>query len=93
MTQARLPRAEAAVVPPEKVRDYLLASPHPDYAGKAEFFIRFGFQPERWSELQSALAMHPVANPVVRATDAGPGSRYRIQCSLISPDGRNPCNY
>lgn len=79
------------MVSPAKVRDYLLASCHPDNAGKAAFFLRFGFQPERWPELQFALAIHPRSNLVVRATAAGEGTRYRAQGSLNSPDGRNPC--
>ena len=91
MTEGRLPRAEAAVVPPAKVRDYLLEASHSGNAGKAAFFKRFGFQPDQWAELQADLAKHPTANPVVHPTDTNEDTCYRIRCNLRSPGGRNPC--
>ena len=36
----RLPNAATAVVPPEKVRDYLLLPDHAQNQGKAEKFVR-----------------------------------------------------
>jgi filamentous hemagglutinin len=78
-------------VAPEKVRDYLLLPDHPDNDGKAIFFALFGFTRERWSELHSAQIAHPAANNVVRMAQTGDGTRYRVRCNLVSPDGRNPC--
>lgn len=86
-----VPGAEDAVVAAAKVRDYLLAADHPDNGGKAAFFLRFGFTHASWDLLRLALARHPVDNPVLSAKPSAEGTRYRVQCSLGTPDGRNPC--
>lgn len=75
MSGTRLPNAANANVPADKVCDYLLEPAHKDNAGKAEFFFRFGFTLANWSELQSALAAHPLINPVTRIPGAAsPGA-------------------
>lgn len=86
-----MPGAAGATVAVEKVRDYLLSRDHPDNDGKAGFFELFGFARERWSELQASLIAHPATNDVVRVVPAGDGIRYRVQCNLVGPNGRNPC--
>lgn len=92
MSGTRMPGADQAIVAPGKVRDFLLAPDHKDNKGRADFFVRFGFTPGQWAVLRASLATHPMANDVVRATVAGVGStRYRVRCSLPSPDGRSPC--
>jgi hypothetical protein len=40
----RLPNADDAVVPREKIQDYLLDLGHPIGGGKALFFLSFGFR-------------------------------------------------
>lgn len=75
-----LPNAEAAVVPAEKIRDYLLDLGHPVGGDKARFFIHFGFQRARWEELADALRRHAQENPVVTITkDAS-----RNNCHIVS---------
>ena len=39
----KLPNLEKAIVPREKIVDYLLSFVHKDGRAKAEFFMRFGF--------------------------------------------------
>jgi hypothetical protein len=73
MSATRVPGAANAAVAPEKVRDYLFAADDPDDAGEAAFCGMFGFSPERWSELQLALAAHPASNVVVGRVPAGDG--------------------
>lgn len=91
MILTRLARAAEAVVAPEKVRDYLLASGHPGNRGKAGFFLHFGFRPDRWHELLVALQAHPFRNDVDRIVQVESQLRVRVRCSLTSPDGRHPC--
>lgn len=91
MTPGRLPRAEQATLAPEKVHAYLLAPEHPDNKGRALFFHRFGFARDEWPTLASALIAHPARNAVTRVATAGLGTRYRVQCTLVTPDRRNPC--
>ena len=85
-----LPNAYSAIVPDEKVRDYLLDPAHSDNQGKAGFFNRFGFTRLRWTILRDALCDHPRTNLLTRMMPSHYGVRYRVRCSLSSPDGRNP---
>jgi hypothetical protein len=43
----RLPNDEGAIIPPEKLRDYLL-SPE-ESGGKAAFFARLGYTRANWN--------------------------------------------
>jgi hypothetical protein len=87
MSGAGLPNAHLALVADVKVSLYLLDPAHPNNGGKAAFFNRFGF-----TQLSStALRIHPQANPVIRVMPNPYGTKYLVECSLLSPDGRNPC--
>ena len=81
-----------AFVADAKARDYLLNPSHiPSNGGKAGFFHLFGFMQQNWSVLETALNFHPRANPVTTITPNPYGTRYTVRCTLLSPDGRNPC--
>ncbi len=84
-----LPNVHLASVPDDKLTDYLLDPNHPER--KADFFIRFGFQPSGWRRLRDVLKEHPTLNPVVNISQTGYGTKYEVQCTIPSPDGRNPC--
>ena len=85
-----MPNAEAAVVPAEKVRDYLLDLGHPIGGDKARFFIHFGFQRARWEELADALRRHEQENPVVTITEDAAGTSFVIEGAIQTPSGRLP---
>ncbi len=85
-----LPRAEDAVVEESKVRGYLLNLDHDDGKNKAEFFIRFGFSPDRWQELAEALCSHAIRNDVTKAVASPYGTRYVVEGPMKAPDGREP---
>ena len=86
----KLPNAYRAEVDMSKIVDYLLSTWDPETADKARFFLRFGFNLERWSEFADALQQHAV-NGVVTNTVVSPyGLRYRVDGTLETPDGRNP---
>ncbi len=86
----KLPRAEEAVVPREKVTDYLLSSSHRTGRAKAEFFTRFGFTVEGWWALADALKRHAASCEVEAVQKTAYGTRYTIEGPLETPDGRNP---
>ncbi len=54
----RLPNVDTAIVPWEKVSDYLLSLTHRNGRHKAAFFLSFGFSANAWRELVEALLKH-----------------------------------
>jgi hypothetical protein len=85
-----LPNADAAIVPKEKLVGYLLSSAHNTGRAKAAFLRRFGFVPDAWEVLASALRQHAEAHDVASAESTVFGTRYTIEGELLSPDGRDP---
>ncbi|HET9956064.1 MAG TPA: hypothetical protein VFQ61_16270 [Polyangiaceae bacterium] len=83
-----LPNADQAIIPLEKVRDYLLSAANPRARGKAAFFQTLGFDPVQWEVLRDALL------EVARTGDASPGQRsefgtkYEIRATICGPTGR-----
>ena len=86
----KLPRAEEAVVPRNKVENYLLHLGHPDGRGKAKFFLLFGFRREEWSVLVDALLPHASEHPVVESFSDADVMTYLVEGRLESPSGRKP---
>ena len=86
----KLPNADQAFVDREKVTEYLLSTSHPDGAGKAKFFGRFGFRIENWEILAESLRKHGVCHPVVKTVAFAYGTRYTVEGNIETPDGRNP---
>jgi len=86
-----LPDAASADVAPAKVAGYLLNTAHPRNGGKAAFFAAFGFDITQWDVLRDALRQHPLANDVVSSQRSPHGNKHVVRCSMMSPDGRNPC--
>ena len=85
-----LPDAERASVDRAKITDYLLSLSHPDGSIKAAFFMRFGFRTEDWETLAAALKEVGTSNPVTDSVESPHGTRYTVDGSLRSPDGRAP---
>ena len=85
-----LPRAEKAVVPSNKVENYLLDLRHPIGGGKAQFFLRFGFRREEWTTLADALRRHTRENPVADTVTDADGVSYLVEGPLATPSGRQP---
>lgn len=85
-----LPRIESAIVPRNKIENYLLDSGHPIGGGKAKFFVHFGFQRERWELLAEAFRRHALENPVAKTLQDADGITYVIEGAMETPSGRNP---
>jgi hypothetical protein len=86
----KLPNHKQAVVPREKIVDYLLSFVHKDGRAKAEFFTRFGFSHENWIVLADALKRHAAEHEVKKQEASAFGMRYIIEGEIIAPDGRSP---
>jgi hypothetical protein len=85
----KLPNAERASVPAQKITGYLLSSSHRDGRGKAEYFSHFGFSVNAWQGLAKALQQHAVDHEVSKVEDSPFGTRYVIEGMILTPDGRN----
>jgi len=85
-----LPQADRIRVDRSKITEYLLNLSHPDGAGKARFFFRFGFSVNDPDVLVNALRKHGSDNAVSRMVETHFGWRYTVDGVLETPDGRNP---
>ena len=86
----KLPHAAEAVVPQNKLENYLLHLGHPIGGGKARFFRRFGFRREDWPALAAALKQHALDNSVAGCSEDSDGTIYLVEVPLNTPSGRAP---
>lgn len=86
-----LPNADKAVVELSKLIDYLLSLDHPDGKSKAKFFMQFGFESPQPKVMESAMLSHAITQPVVEIVQSEHGVKYVLECSIQTPDKRNPC--
>ena len=86
----QLPHAGEAIVPRDKVENYLLDLVHPIGGGKARFFLRFGFRREEWKLLADVFRKHAQENPVADSISDPDGVAYLVEGPLETPSGRKP---
>lgn len=84
-----MPNAERALVPREKILEYLLSPAHRVGASKCAFFMAHGFTREGWEALADALRRHAMSHDAT-PEDTPFGTRHRIDGPLDAPDGRRP---
>jgi len=84
----RLPEADAAIIPAEKLRDYVLSPTHPVGRFKAAFFAELGYRQSDWPRLEADLrAQHLPLD--VEGTERTPyGVKHRVRGPLEGPSGR-----
>jgi hypothetical protein len=87
---ARLANIDRAVLPETKFTSYLLSHDHPRGRAKARFLEAFGFSAHDWRVLRDAVIAHAAANDISGTRTTLHGTRYEIDGSLPSPDGRAP---
>jgi hypothetical protein len=77
----------AAVIPAEKLRDYLLSPTHPIGRYKATFFRTLGYDQSNWQvlggDLRSLLSMNAEQLDVTEY-----GRKYAVTGSITGPNGR-----
>jgi len=82
-----LPHADLAVVPPEKITQYLLNDAHPEGKTKAAFFRRLGFRPENPQILEAEL-LHLARMADMKEMPFAFGLKYVGTGLIDCPDGR-----
>ena len=87
----RLPNVRNAVIEERRIREYVLNPDHPAGGPKARFFIGHGFALDAWVLLRDSLIVHARGNTVTKSVSNEWGTRYTVECSCPTPDGRNPC--
>ena len=85
----KLPNAENAVVPEEKIKYYLLNLRHEEGKGKAKFFIGYGYTLDRWEILKKDLLRHVAEYECIPDELTEYGKKYIIEGHLRAPDGRS----
>jgi len=83
----KLPHGDEAVVPLEKITEYLLSDSHPDGKIKAAFFKRFGFHRDEPQILEHAL-LHLARTVEMTEVIFRYGRKYAGIGWLNCPDGR-----
>jgi len=83
----KLPNANAAEVPENKIVGYLLSTTHTAGKSKAAFFGKHGFAATDWHALAQALREHAKKNPVLQTDETAFGKRYVVDGTLHAPDG------
>ena len=84
----QLPNFERAVVPSEKLRDYLLSPVHTIGRFKSVFFRGLGYGPETWERLASDIN-GLLSGEAELAETTRFGEKYVVRGLLIGPNGRS----
>ena len=85
-----LPHGQHATVDREKITEYLLSVSNPRGRTKATFFLGFGFNIDQWQDFATALRLHGASHDVVKVVKTPYGSRYYVDGTIETPDGRDP---
>lgn len=67
-----------------------MSSSHQAGYAKAAFFFRFGFTLESWQTFAEALLEHAAKHEVTKIEDTAFETRYVVEGTLETPDGREP---
>ena len=81
----RLPNAEQAIIPPAKLRDYLLNEENPRGRPKAVFLAKLGFRREQWMVLEAALRADHLTADAEEVQGNQFGRKFRIVAPIMGP--------
>jgi hypothetical protein len=84
----QLSNADRAIIPSEKLRDYLLNAAHPWNNGKARLFAALGYFPENWEVLASDFRAQHLSEEATQSGISPEGVKYFIIAPLLGPIGR-----
>lgn len=83
----RLPKADEAVIPIEKLRDYLLSPQHPIGRFKATFFAGLGYTADDWAKLEADLRSQHLLLDAEEGEGSTYGRKFVISGPLTGPSG------
>lgn len=72
----KLPNADKAIIPPQKLRDYVLSSSHPVGKFKAAFFQNLGYTSDNWQQLVADI------RSIIDSNDATVGEKTEYGLKL-----------
>ena len=81
----KLPNADRAVIPPEKLRDYLLSTTHPVGRSKASFFEHLGYTRDDWARLDADLREQHLGQDAREVETTKYGRTFVIEAPLAGP--------
>jgi len=84
----KLPSAEAAIIAPEKLRDYLLDPEHRRGGSKARLLHTMGYCQTDWSRLDSDIRSQHLPAEVAERQQNEYGEQFVIAAPLTGPNGR-----
>ena len=84
----KLPNHERAIIPREKIRDYLLSSAHPVGQFKAKFFRSLGYTHDNWVRLQSDIRK-VLSNDAIVTEHIEYGQKYVVTGILQGPSEKS----
>ena len=87
----KIPNNDQSFVADNKITDYLLNDNHELGRHKADFFKRFGFDPDDVATFKSSLIQHSIERDIENKKDTDFGTKYELKCKIKTPDERNPC--
>jgi hypothetical protein len=85
----KLPSADRAIIPAEKVRDYLLAPANPRAQGKSAFFRALGFESTAWETLRAALSHIAETGTATAGQQSEFGTKYEIRATISGTPSRH----
>lgn len=76
-----------AIIPADKLRDYLLSLRHPDGRGKAEYLGRLGYSQDAFRQLEADLREQILSREAQPGRASRYGQKYEILGPLTGPNG------
>jgi hypothetical protein len=83
----KVPNGTAAVVPLEKLTDYLLSPTHPVGRHKARVFRAVGYELANPEDLRRELKELAVTQEVAATEDTAFGTKYTVDGAIPTPSG------
>ena len=80
--------AAAAIIAPEKLRDYLLSAAHPIGRYKSAFFRSLGYTQGQWQLLERDLRA-VLSNEAELSAASEYGQKFTVRGALSGPNGRS----
>jgi hypothetical protein len=84
----KVPNFEQAIIPKEKLTDYLLSQFHPVGRFKAVYFKQLGYTSEDWKNFEKDIRSL-LENDVVNILETEFGTKFEVQGQLKGPYGTN----
>lgn len=84
----KLPASEKAIIPQEKLQEYLLSPSHPVGRFKAGFFLALGYTSAQWERLEADIR-GVLAHDASLKERTEYGKKYEVKGSITGPSARN----